>query len=80
MNEDIRKFWEDAGYTVENSILGEGNNSIIYYYVFRDGRAPAGSNVIYTLDNGVKEYFLLKDRFVYTEVEMLRIIKMKMFI
>jgi hypothetical protein len=93
MHPDIKKFWEDAGYTVETDVMLPCCD--IPYYLFwfildKNGNQLrcVGQSNPYDRDSEAYEqlkedppctvYFLYENR--YTEQEMLRIIKLKDFL
>jgi hypothetical protein len=73
MNEEIKKFWEDIGYNIHNSIW----NGIIYWWI--DMR-PNDACIAKVFDANSKYYYPAGSKFSYTEKQMLRMIKLKAFL
>jgi len=75
LNVEVKKFWEDAGYTTIHSYTSD-NNLFVKWFA-----SKRGSNLIFIAhlsDLFGKFYYL--NGITYTETEMLRIIKLKAFL
>lgn len=75
MHPEIMKFWEDAGYIV-NDITGP---TFIMYWVKKNDTDVLGCHVATIRSYSSEKKYYLK-YIEYTEAEMLRIIKLKSFL
>jgi hypothetical protein len=85
MNPKIKKFWEDAGYEITSLIIWDKDRNDLRAWHIHVPPIHANHKIVaryYEIDGKLEiRYFLdVFDGHVYTEDEMLKIIKMKMFI